>query len=62
MSQQAAAALSKLLGNIAKYSVALGVAGGALQASMYTGEEFWITGNVGRGAFEHMDLISKKRL
>lgn len=44
MSQQAAAALSKLLGNIAKYSVALGVAGGALQASMYTGKPFCLTG------------------
>lgn len=35
MSQQAAAALSKLLTNVARYSVALGVAGGALQAAMY---------------------------
>ncbi|GMH45350.1 hypothetical protein BSKO_13307 [Bryopsis sp. KO-2023] len=35
MSQQAAAALSKLLTNVAKYSVALGVVGGSLQAAMY---------------------------
>lgn len=36
--QEAAKALAKVLSNVARYSVILGIGGSALQASMYTGE------------------------
>ena len=37
MAQQATALISRLLGNVARYSVATGIGVAALQSSLYTG-------------------------
>lgn len=48
--QEAAKALAKVLSNVARYSVILGIGGSALQASMYTGERRgWRPGDGTRG-------------